>query len=417
MAQDGELSLEPDEVITRVVDWYLESGDFNGLPLDGLLASGNEAELRVSVAGLIEDGVLTAAFETRDLNPHVLRHSRASAEVASLVRAGDGGATCLYPTLETMRDRLGGDVHAGQPYTRKLALGAPQLDGAFFDLTALDRYLRDPRYQVVFHDYTGFLGITDEAGRDGSLPQRDQVLVQTFGLAYRPDGVRCLVVPVRYLADLSPEHQRYWESFAIDEDCAIAPDYMREIEGQWSAHASLFTAILTEQAVVNSMAHAMGRVPLFRREFADDRPQEFGLFTLPTRRAYREFLLVLDQLLSENIDVAFFGEDIDLDDDQGRRRPSLHLLEEWLGALFRPAGDDPVPDVIGPLREVRRERMRPAHVYERDRYEPELYEEQAALVQRAYVALRALRLILANHPATSEVDVPEWLQEGRFAQF
>ena len=66
---------------------------------------------------------------------------------------------------------------------------------------------------------------------------------------------------------------------------------------------------------------------------------------------------------------------------------------------------------------VRRERMRPAHVYERDEFEPDLYDEQEQLVEEAYGALRTLRLVLANNPAASAVEIPDWLREARFARF
>jgi len=41
---------------------------------------------------------------------------------------------------------------------------------------------------------------------------RDKVLLDTFGIAYDSNRNRVVVVYLRYLADLNPEHQQIWNT-------------------------------------------------------------------------------------------------------------------------------------------------------------------------------------------------------------
>ena len=50
----------------------------------------------------------------------------------------------------------------------------------------------------------------DEYLKSHAMREHDQVLLQTFGFAYDKDLKRAVAVFLRYLHDLSPEHQRVW---------------------------------------------------------------------------------------------------------------------------------------------------------------------------------------------------------------
>jgi hypothetical protein len=69
--------------------------------------------------------------------------------------------------------------------------------------------------------------------------------------------------------------------------------------------------------------------------------------------------------------------------------------------------------MIETFKEVRKLRQRPAHAADDNRFDQACYEEQRQLTIRAYQAVRTLRLILANHPASGSYDkVPDWLYKG-----
>lgn len=92
---------------------------------------------------------------------------------------------------------------------------------------------------------------------------------------------------------------------------------------------------------------------------------------------------------------------------------TITLLEEWL-AQFQTDDRSDIEEVIATFREVRKLRQRVAHAADDNRFDLALYEQQRALVLRAYKAIRMLRLILANHPALDDYEgVPDWLYEGQ----
>lgn len=52
------------------------------------------------------------------------------------------------------------------------------------------------------------------------------------------------------------------------------------------------------------------------------------------------------------------------------------------------------------------------HAVHEDEFDQRYFREQRELVMKAYEAVRTLRLILANHPATKKHEVPDWLFKG-----
>lgn len=89
------------------------------------------------------------------------------------------------------------------------------------------------------------------------------------------------------------------------------------------------------------------------------------------------------------------------------------LGSDWLRTWFRTKAETAVPNVIDGLRAVRRLRQRPAHAIEGDRYDKSYWARQDELMQRAYLSMRTLRLILANYPGAEGIEVPAWMREGR----
>ena len=91
----------------------------------------------------------------------------------------------------------------------------------------------------------------------------------------------------------------------------LHPDYYRPtILGEFPERISMCRALIQELQVINDMAVAIGREPLFRNDFRDHRanvPKEFCLLIRPTCREFNNFIHVLDKLLSENINRRFFG--------------------------------------------------------------------------------------------------------------
>jgi len=295
-------------------------------------------------------------------------------------------------------------------YTARLTAGGSQVETLFFDPTVLDRYRLDPRYFVRLHAYSGMVSVTDKFGRDPQFPEHDKILIQTFGFASRPNGLRAVAVYLCYLADLTQEHQRHWESLQLHEDCVLFAAYFKNsVLGEFSRDTSVYEAVLLLLEVINKQAEAMGRIRLFRETFREW-PSDYHPILAPTLKSYLDFVNVLDKMLSQNMSVGFVGDDVPRDDDQGRPKKSIRLLQDWLDMVWRPTTVDARPSaVLQPLFDISKERQRPAHKLEPNAYDLALFDTQKELMRSAYQSLMGLATILSRHPRTEDIPIPDIL--------
>tara|TARA_B100001750_G_scaffold171387_1_gene139696 strand:+ start:2267 stop:3358 length:1092 start_codon:yes stop_codon:yes gene_type:complete len=335
---------------------------------------------------------------------------------------------CAYPHPDVLEGWDLRDRFSDAPYSLALARGTAQLEPVFFAPTVLSRYEQDPRYLFEFDDYSGTISIADgwcDEDADGVL-LRDQVFMQTFGLGWTPTGKPCIAVFASYLMPLTSEHQRYWQTFEIDQRGAkIDPDYWRNsIAGEFTPHGSLIQALLSELDVINEMATAMGRHPLFRNAHKGNRPVEFTPFLVPTLHGFQSFALALDKVLSDNINRKFFRGEVPHEEEyekDGKRYTraigTIRQLEMWLRSGSRAALDDPVPVIVKGFKLARKARQKPAHRIEPNQYSEQFVGDYRRLLDVSYRGLRTLRLTFANDTACQDVSIPEWLYEGRIRDY
>ena len=170
------------------------------------------------------------------------------------------------------------------------------------------------------------------------------------------------------------------------------------------------------------MCKLIGKPPLFHTEYNGlKRPDGFGILLRPTKKEYRDFVLLLDQLLSDDLKRDFFIGDVELNrnltDENGNRvtqpKGTIQLLEEWIRAKFRPIDPKPVDEMLSNFRAVRKERQKPAHKVEENEFDQKYVGDQRELICKAYDAVRILRMVLENHPAAHEYQVPDHLREAK----
>lgn len=412
------------QVTESTTQRYIESPDYNGVPATFLMSefSLTWPDLRNVLTGLIQEGMITLTFQSVHENPSIKRFPDLSVDdQVKFLTSEDPSGICAYPSPTVLQDANAGDDLADRPFARRLALGEAQLEPVFFDLEILERYYADPRYYFVFDGYDGSISVTSSFDQSNEMPERDKVLLQTFGIAYDTDKNRVVVAYLRYLSHLSSEHQQIWNGHLLTGDYRIARAYYLNTIGQWTEDMSIYQAFLEEQRAINEMSRLMGRQPLFRKAFDDNPPKGFAVFFRPTRKNYLEFALLMDKMLSDNIDTDFFQDDVRLDEEvrrrsgvvEVRRRGSLAVLHEWLRTTFRPAEPEVFDKIIKPMKEIRSIRRRPAHKIEEDDYDRQYHHKQDQLIIEAYGALRTLRMMFALHPAAKMYEISEWLREGR----
>lgn len=305
-----------------------------------------------------------------------------------------------------------------------MALGAGQLEFRVFELAVLEAYRNDPRYSYQNDDIRGQICISDEYYLSPDVPERDKVLLETFGFAYDDDLNRAVAVFCIYLNRMSPEHQQIWRSKELEGSYKLHPDYFRNsILGDWGEKMSIFNAFLEELRIINRMCDLMGRPHLFRNEFQDNRPRNFSFLVRPTLNEYNDFALTLDKMMSDNINKKFFlgevGDEVEEERDDGkilvRQRGTIAMLEEWITTYFRPTDPKPMTKLIDAFKAVRKKRQQPAHSLKPDSFDQKYIHEQRQLIMDAYGAIRTIRLVLANHPKVRVADdlgIPDVLYQG-----
>ena len=392
------------DLLAKVVEQYLESGDFNGYRVTPDLDAG-------LIRTLISVRELELHCEDRHPNPSIRAlPAEPIGEQLDKVHRVDG---CLYPTPKLLRKHV--PSNSERPFTTMLAQGAAQLEFMAFDLSVLEFYRNDPRYHYTTDDIHGNISVKEE---HSGLRDSDEVFLQTFGYCYDKDVNRAVAVFLRYLHDLSPEHQRIWQAKLLDRKHHLHPDYYRtNILGEFPERLSIYDALLAEQREINLMAEKFGKPPLFRSNYeANRRPKGFGILIRPTQQAYENFVHMLDKLMSENLNRNFFEGDLELSETAVKQSgetftvhvPTIRLLEQ----RFDGATSRNKDMMLATFRRIRRLRQRPAHtLLDDDRFDQKFLGEQRALIQDAYSAVRTIRWLFESHLGV-EHEVPEWLTDG-----
>ncbi len=372
------------------------------------------------VRELIEQGNIDVVGPGIFSNPHIKPFSTTPRDRQLEEFANRYNDCCLYPGSPLLVEAVNPLDYEDRPYTKRLAMGDGQFDGVFFDLVVLEQYLNDPRYYYWADDINGHVSIKDDHYQSKSFPEKDKVLLETFGFGYNDAGDRCVVSLLWYLSQLSQEHQQIWKAKElITGDFKMHPDYYRNnIVGDWGERLPICEAFIMELAVINRMAMGIKGEPLFRNEYSDGRPKEFSFLIRPTLKAFNSFILLLDQMMSDNLNKTFFRDDIkdeyDFEREDGkvevRKKGTITMLEEWLNRFFKPHDDGPLKEMMSAFRKVRKLRQKPAHCAQKDVFDQKYIREQRQIIRDAYGAVRTLRLVLANHPKV-KMDPPEIHQQ------
>jgi hypothetical protein len=398
-----------DKLYAIVEDKYFVSGDFNGMPIYLLVDDFDIAssEFREIVRNAIEQEILTARFHD---NTHIRAFSNYPKE--KIIEWFDTeeypSHICLYPHANKLISSPKLENYKNSPYELELAKGAGQLDYRTFDLSILEYYRNDPRYSYRTDFIHGSICIEDEFFESKSVPESDQILLKTFGFAYDDAFNRYVAVFIRYLSDLSPEHQRVWAVKEVKGSIKLHPGYYASsIEGSWCTKLSIFEAFVQELKIINEMSELIGKQNLFHNSYSAERPKEFGFLLRPTESEFNSFMLLLDKMMSDNLNKKFFEDDVELESEEERadgkivvkQKGTIQILESWVNKYFRPADRKPIDDMVAIFRKVRDLRQKPAHKVNADVFDQEYFRKQREIVVNAYDAVRTLRLILANHPA------------------
>lgn len=408
-------------LLSVITQHYLKSSDFNGYSLHRLrydvdLSEDGALRLVTELVGAEKIDVISSGM---DENPHVRRwpDKPTSEQIAELQQNGLRDV-CAYPSAHHLEGILDRSAYDGRPFTLELALGQAQLSFRAFDCAVLEYYRNDPRYNFTNSDISGRICISDEFYEQASC--EDRVSVETFGYAHDPEGRRVVVVFLRYLHKLTSKHQQVWQTHLVKGDFVLHPDYRRITLGSWDLGRSIFDAFLEEIREVNRISGLIGRPRLFLHDFPK-RPDGFGFLTRPTKKAFDEFVCLLDKMMSDNINRKFFlGEVTDFNERlradgmvEKERKGTIQLLQEWLHARFHMEDSEPLDEVFKTFRDTRNPRSRIAHEISHNKFDEAYMDQQRDLMKRAYSAVWGLRLAFQSHPMLRGYQAPKHLDSAR----
>lgn len=412
-----------DEIANRALLHYRESGDFNGLNADTLCSEMALGERTMrGLLGLLLDGDLaTLTFASIFENPYIkaiddlpIEEQRRLLEESAL------DSICVYPSNSRLAISMDESAAVGKPFIRMLHLGVAQLKPVAFESQVLDRYLQDPRYSVGDDGTSMFIRIRGEYDEDAETPERDKINLRYVTTGVGEDGKRLTVGLVRYLADLTSEHQQHWESYRYSGRFKIDSDFLRRCFGaEFTETRSVYDAFLQEEIEINRLCEMIGKPPLFKRTFeGEGRPEGFRPLTRPTSESLEQFIHLMDKLISENMNRDFFTGDVDLKERQDCRngaikeieKGSLRLLQEWVGLHYATKDPAPLDQMLQIFKSIRKERQPSAHQIRSSDHDEAYWEKQNKYIVDAYYALRTLRTIFNSHPMAKGYRAPEWLE-------
>lgn len=423
------------QIETLVSNYYLESGDFNGISIAKIITEmeSNFSEILDFVSQGIKLDRLRVISSDYELNPHIIREGFKDHEVQlKSLRSDNIHHTCVYPSKELLKITVPEDFLLDSPFRRKLALGMGQLEISFFDIDLLEIYRNDPRYYYECNDIGGRVCIEDEHYKSETVEEKDKVLLKAFGLAYDNEFNRFIAAFAGDIAELSPEHQTIWQSKLVNKKLKVHPDfYGAQILGRWPQHISIFDAVLHEQRIINSMVERIGKPKLFKTEFGqylENKPKEFAFMLRPTSREYESFVHLLDKIMSDNINKKFFKGALDLENEVERKdgkiqvvqKGTIVLLDQWFRKFFRTEDLGGAWDfAVSVFKDIRKQRRSPAHSVNQDSYDPNLIKKQRELIKKCYEALMILRHALSTNPhcAGHDFDIPEAILERKIWEF
>jgi hypothetical protein len=441
-----KIGIMNEQVLNRIFNFFVDSRDFNGI---ALLAMMEEFELNVDDAvDLLKELVIENKISLQSsTNPHIIynKHYPVDSQIKILDEArkieivpfemgsfefkhfNTDTPICLYPSQDLLISRRDVSVIKDLPYTLQLALAEPHLKPIFFEIEVLYRYFNDPRYDFRFDDYSGSISNKYDENDKPILREEDQTFLKTFGLGFDGDNNRLAVVYLRYLSDLTREHQIFWKSKESKREGKILSEYYENtILGRRTSSYSNFTGLLTELSLLNKLSVLLFDKNLFHKDFdKDNRPKEFTFFFSPTLKNYNAFILLLDKMISENINKDFFIGKVDLFEFKNisdgvverKEKGTLALFEEWLLSQFHIGEVDELKALFIPLKKIRRERQTPAHKIDVNVYDPKYSDMQKKWMGDAYKSINALRLIFQQHPKAKEYEIPKWFERGKVKSF
>lgn len=405
------MSKSTNPLLDSIIKYYLNSGDFNGMPLR---MDSTEADITEAIK-LVKQGLVQVVDQEDYFNPHIRpwqsmrSNDKQVLSLTSLKEAGEYGVACLYPTHKAMKGVRLPKRYSDRPYEKELAKGTGVLEPVYFTPDVLEFYRNDPRYHCRIGDFSVFMSVSDDVYGDAGEPEKDKVSLEHAGFAYDlskfdkndPESpiVRRLAVFVGDLAKLSPEHQQRWKTFQVDEPAVKPhPTWIANQMGHWTDDIGTFQRFFIELKNINSLYQLAFNQDLFT---VVEKPDEMGWILRASQKEWDEQIVLLDKLLSDNIrHDALNAANVPRKDADDKDMGTIQRLEKLM--LMTKLDPAIIQETLKPLRAVRSARQIPAHAIRTNLSDKTFVHKQVALMGEINHSLIGLRTWLNSHPNAND---------------
>ena len=409
--------IDKNMALNEIIDYYLNSKDFNGLELCRMKNYDYDI-----LCNLIDENLIEVLSTNEVINPHIKGFDLSiPKEIQKSNISSKDNYSVLYPTPKALENI---PIKYESPYTDLMRKGKEQFEIIYFNIEILERYINNPKFIVMDNGYRGNIYPSDEFCDDEDIGDE---YIKDYGMAYKDEEIlnRAIGVFIADLAGLSPQKQMLWKGFELSNqnNYKISHGFIDNLlRGQWVEEVWIFHALIDEMKVINNQCELMGIPKLFNKTFGThytEMPDGYRNIFLPTLKNYYDFVLVLEKMVVHNISYKTFQksapyiESIERKDENGKDKGSLVMFDEWLNKNIR-TPEDLSQIIIKPLRNIRKIRQKPAHELTSNKYDINLYKEQNDLMHDTYTAIRAIRLFFNNHPLVRDnIEIPEYLITGK----
>ena len=409
--------MSKERILSYITTHYLESYDFNGIIVNQI----PEYDIEELVELIKEDKIFILS-EADDINIFINRLNLYKSKEEQIKVIKTDNECIAYPTKEHLKTIK---INETNPFTKMLAEGNEQLKIVYFNVGVVELYANNPIYQIYDKGYGGTIFLTNEEEVEDTIHSE---YIKNFGVAYpkneRPDADRAIGVFLRDLSNLNFEAQCKWRGFMLpnQEDFLINKNFVQTlICGEWASGCWVFDALLKEMEVINDMCDNMQIPHLFSVIYPQEVCQSLGyrIILVPSLKNYYEFISSLEKIIVSNLNYKTFTTvsrgvcNIDRRREDGILKGSISMLEEWINKNYH--SPDPrtaeyfKEDVINVLKDIREIRQIPAHEFYGNTHDKSLYCKQNELINKAYRAIKIIRLIFNRHPSNKNFNIPQEL--------
>ena len=138
------MKLDTRMIEKRIVSYYLNSRDYNGLSLSTLIRDieTNSNNIYEIVIELVKTGKISVASPHQS-NPFIKMFDAPIEEQLDGLKERNPRFVCLYPTPTSVQEEIALSGYDDQPFTKMMVLANPKLLAIPFRLDVLDIYERD----------------------------------------------------------------------------------------------------------------------------------------------------------------------------------------------------------------------------------------------------------------------------------